>query len=347
MAQKTLAVVFGGFLMAGVAAETFTSSDVIARSVNRECLDWKVIGACFWLKCSARSCQIRTSPKIQHNLPDLVVSAYPHENPWLEMRATEAVTLPAVAGNFLAGGGDPGRERRESSTVRFKEACVAGNPAVKFRNIFGVHFLCKSKAQPLKVYFSSRQNLLAWRGQGADQLRREAWIPGEREIGSWPDNTWGSVYPRTGFLAQSEDPKAAAVIAQRAVDIVTREGTGFDYVPLGHAGHRWETWGDPHARTPEACSETGGLWIPPNPIEGRAGRCVTRRSVQWLPGSNEQTDKWQMISPVVAHQCETFGASGAWSDGKESDDGNYAWNYWKQYKCCVPRSGRYLHSIEF
>ena len=26
-------------------------------------------------------------------------------------------------------------------------------------------------------------------------------------------------------------------------------------------------------------------------------------------------------------QCETFGSAGPWSDGKESSDGNYAFNY--------------------
>jgi len=41
-----------------------------------------------------------------------------------------------------------------------------------------------------------------------------------REISNslWPLNTWGPVYPRSGWLLQSDEPKAAAVAAQRVVD---------------------------------------------------------------------------------------------------------------------------------
>ncbi len=35
---------------------------------------------------------------------------------------------------------------------------------------------------------------------------------------------WGNVYPRQGFLVQPDDFKAAAVMAQRAGDVITRNG---------------------------------------------------------------------------------------------------------------------------
>ena len=317
--------------------ETFTTADVVSRSVSKNCLDWQAIGTCFWLKCSPK-CRVRTTSKIQHNLPDLTVAVYPHTTPWLEMRRP---------GPPVFTGGDPGRESRRSATVRFKDVDVIGNPAARFRNTFSVPFLCRSKTEPLKLYFSSKKgtNPILWRGQ-SDQLKTESWTPGKREIGNWPRNTWGSVYPRIGYLTQAEDPKAGAVIAQRAIDIVTREGQGFDYVPLGYEGYRWGTWGDPKANSGKGCHETGGRWIPPDPIAGRAGRCAAQRSVQWLPRSSEKTDRWQMISPVAGPQCETFGADGNWSDGKESIDSNYAFNYWREYKCCIPRSGKFLRSVE-
>ncbi|HAN6590639.1 TPA: replicative DNA helicase, partial [Escherichia coli] len=44
----------------------------------------------------------------------------------------------------------------------------------------------------------------------------EALVPGKREIGSQAEeNLWGSVYPRSGFVMQTDDDKAAAVVAQR------------------------------------------------------------------------------------------------------------------------------------
>ena len=127
--------------------ETFTTADVVSRSVSKNCLDWQVIGTCFWLKCSPK-CRIRTTPKVQHNLPDLTVAVYPYATPWLEMRRPD---LPVFTG------GDPGRESRRSTTVRFKEVDVIGNPAARFRNTFSVPFLCRSKTEPLKLYFSSKK----------------------------------------------------------------------------------------------------------------------------------------------------------------------------------------------
>ena len=330
-------------------AETFTTAEIISRSVSKECLDWKITGACFWLVCSPK-CKIRTTPKIQHNLPDLTVAAYPHDMPWLEIRLANAALPKNIAATLATGGGDASREGSDSTQVRFKEVQVVGNPAAKFRNVFGVPFLCKSKTKALHQYFDSSKitNVIQWRGEGIDQTKAESWIPGMREIGRWPINTWGSIYPRTGMLAQAEDPKAGAVIAARAIDIVTREGQGFDYTQFGYSGYRQETWGDPLAKTEKDCKETGGRWAPPNPFDPheRNGRCYTRRSVQWLPSSDEKTNRWQMISPVVSKECETFGSAEAWSDGKESEDGNYAFNYWREYKCCIPRSGKFLTSVE-
>ena len=329
-----------------LSAETFTTAEIVSRSVSKNCLDWRVIGICFWLKCSPR-CRIRTSPKIQHNLPDLVATAYPYKSPWLEMQISSISNIY----DSVISGGDVSRQQRKSSQIKFREIEVIGNPAAQFRNIFGVSFLCKSQTKPLYRYFSSQntpQNIIPWRGQGLDLGKSETWIPGAREIGTWPTNTWGSIYPRVGYIVQTEDPKAAAVLAQRAIDVVTREGQGFSYTPLGHTGYRHHTWGDPKAKTEKECTETGGKWQPPNPISGYTkGLCMTRRSVQWMPPSDEKADKWQMISPVVNQQCETFGLDGAWSDGKESSDGNYAFNYWRNYKCCIPRSGKYIGSKEF
>jgi hypothetical protein len=57
-------------------------------------------------------------------------------------------------------------------------------------------------------------------------------IPGLREIGNWPLQTWGGVYPRTGWTTQAEEPKAAAVNAQRAGDIVTRDNQPHIYMQI-------------------------------------------------------------------------------------------------------------------
>ncbi|EPM83799.1 hypothetical protein A3SM_11308, partial [Pseudomonas syringae pv. actinidiae ICMP 18886] len=60
-----------------------------------------------------------------------------------------------------------------------------------------------------------------------------ALIPGRREVGGLTSgDMWGSVYPRSGFIHQADDYKAASVIAQRAGDVVTRSGQVHVYQPL-------------------------------------------------------------------------------------------------------------------
>ena len=40
------------------------------------CMQWMPIGTCFWLRCSVSGCSVRTSIKVGHYNPDLVVSTY-------------------------------------------------------------------------------------------------------------------------------------------------------------------------------------------------------------------------------------------------------------------------------
>ena len=51
----------------------FNTAQLIYRSIQVKCLDWQIIGLCFWLKCSPK-CSIKTTPKISHYLPDLTVT---------------------------------------------------------------------------------------------------------------------------------------------------------------------------------------------------------------------------------------------------------------------------------
>ena len=328
-----------------------TTPEIMVRSISTKCLDWKVVGACFWLRCGTK-CRVRVTPKISHWLPDLVATAGAYECPWLEYR------LPTSVGNVIAGlagadGGNLGRAgAQDQVNVKFKDSMVIGNPAAKARSLFGgVQFLCKSKTTPLKVYFNSKgsaSNITIWRGAGREDLRPESWTPGAREIGQWPGNTWGSVFPRIGFLLQPDDAKAGAVIAQRAIDVVVRGRGDFTAAAFGaHDNFKWETWGDPAAKTGLACKDSGGTWIPPNPLGQREGRCLTRRSTQWRPIGGERTDRWQMIYPARDSGCAPFGAGGDWSAGRVSEEGGYAFNFWQKYKCCIPTKGKYLGSKEF
>jgi integrating conjugative element protein (TIGR03756 family) len=85
---------------------------------------------------------------------------------------------------------------------------------------------------------------------------------------------WGSVYPRSGFLHQSDDYKAGAVIAQRAGDVTTRYGQPHLYMPI--------------RATPEE-----GYWPAGELLEGDA-----------------TTGKWQELTPTLSTTCAVFPNSG-------------------------------------
>src|SRR5690606_38871247 len=84
-------------------------------------------------------------------------------------------------------------------------------------------YTCEGAGTAFMPYLLSTLDTLAWRYNIPEALYPEALIPGRREIGTRTGlNLWGNVYPRGGFLHQADDHKAAAVVAQRAGDIVTR-----------------------------------------------------------------------------------------------------------------------------
>ncbi|MEX0926138.1 MAG: TIGR03756 family integrating conjugative element protein, partial [Dehalococcoidia bacterium] len=181
----------------------------------------------------------------------------------------------------------------------------------------GTGLLCPSATDPMVPYFQSALDSIAWRSGIPESIYYQALTPGVREIGNWPGNTWGNVYPRSGFLAQPEYPKAAAVIAQRAADIVTRTNQPHVYQPI-----------------PDNTNTAGmRVWNPNPATEG-----------------DRHTASWQMHLPVASTSCGAFGSDdrfsglAGWASGKGSNQRAYVWTMWRQYQCCQ-RRGRYLHSV--
>ena len=69
--------VLGSLSGAGMAG-TLTTPGIITQTTTAalSCMQWMPIGTCFWLRCSLSGCSVRTSIKVGHYNPDLVVSAY-------------------------------------------------------------------------------------------------------------------------------------------------------------------------------------------------------------------------------------------------------------------------------
>lgn len=313
-------------VQAFVAKSTsLTTADIVASyTPDRSCLNYCITGVCVWLKCTLTGCKIKTSPKVSHYNPDLVVSVYdqPGNNPWREaerlfgqMERRLTGTLVGLFHQAPAGGGhrtENGNAAIDQS-LRYKEATAIGHPLSLLSDVAGqTGLFCPSEANALVPYFSSSLDSLTWRLGLPERLYLFNLLPGRRVVGSGFFQQWGPVWPRTGFINQKDDAKAAAVIAQRVGNIVTQTRQPHVYLPLQGNGFR--------------------------------------RS--WLPGELRENDPgtgvWQMLAPKLDRQCYAFGENDllgpAWSRGRQSEDKRYAYSLWRPYECCKDK-GSYLFTV--
>ncbi len=344
----------------GLKADSFTSAELLTNTLagGLQCLDWKITGICVYLKCGIFGCKIVTKPKIEHNMPDLVFSAHqqPGDNAWLEARLAHGTVAkaglqalmspvsPIVDSGDMSGANS--KLKGAGQAVAFNDVHAIGNPYAVLitKASMGVPFLCKSYVKPLFPYILTELDAIAWRFELIEAAAHpSSWVPGAYEIGSWPLNTWGAVYPRIGSVHQVDPPKAAAVTVQRAADIVTKtKQIPHVYVPYASDNDEEYTVGDITATTRADCEASDGFWDTLTDIP----KCIQQKFTQFLPSGSEKTDWWQMISPIRT-ECETFGTAGEWSLGKQSDDERFAWLYWRKYECCVPSGGFLLFSVKF
>lgn len=308
------------FVQSGLTwARQLNTSEIVSTTLSAvSCMEYNpVAGICFWLVCGVHGCKIKTSTKVKHWNPDVVVSSYTTtgESTWLETRSYSS------GSNFDAGDDTNSREtNRQHSATTFRETDAVGNPALAAMWLLsGSGYLCPSVTYPYVPHFlSSQWDNVSWRFASIEMVYPASLVPGVREIGSWPLNTWGAVYPRTGFVTQNEDPKASAVTAQRVGDIITRSWQPHVYWPLG-----------------SNCSKNGMKCWAPGPLKEM----------------DAQSGKWQMLGPIAENACSIFGQNDvvsltSWADFKTDQDHDFAWNLWREYSCCK-RKGIFLYSIDF
>jgi integrating conjugative element protein (TIGR03756 family) len=303
--RLTTAIALLGAATPGVALNT---AAIVQSALSPDCLDYRVVGICYWLHCSWSGCTIRTSVKVRHYVPDAVVSSYSNtgENPWLEVRP---LSLPNPTAQ--AGGDGTTNQDHENNLAKFKNADVIGHPGAALFDAFadGFGYNCDGAGTAFMPYLLSTLDTLAWRYNLPEAVYTEALTPGLREIGSRSAlSLWGNVYPRGGFLHQSDDHKAGAVVAQRAGDIVTRRG-------------------QPHVYQPLLTDARDGYWP--------AGALVE---------SDAATGKWQALTPRLSMSCAVFPHDGPLAQARQGD---YAWTLWRPYSCCKRRGQRFLGSVDF
>lgn len=286
-------------------ARAITTPEIVASSMSTQCLDYRVIGICAWLHCSAFSgCRVRTSIRVKHYIPELVVSSYENtgDNPW-----SEAAMLSPPIGNAMGGGRATEEASSRHSNTRFKNTDAIGHPggAVFYQMLSSFGYSCNSDVQPYSPYFLSTLDALAWRSSLPEMAYPEALTPGVREMGSVGD-LWSPIYPRSGFVSQPHDYKVAATTAQRAADVVTRHGQPHVYRPLAPSDN-----------------PSAGKWAPDPVMEG-----------------NPNTHKWQRLEPNMSMSCSVFPDGG--ENHQLRDPGDYAWALWRPYRCCARRGQELL-----
>ena len=313
-------------------AGTISTTEIVSKTADATfaCMQWTPVGLCFWLRCSYFECDVESSIKIGHYNPDFVVSSYNElgRNPWDEIRSLLGGIQEAAAKGILGrlsdlpidstGNRTEGTtDNRDHKNLVFRETDVIGHPWQIFSGSFP-QYLCASQAEPFKPYFQSGLDAQSWRHAIPEMFYAASFTPGLRELGDWPLQTWGGVFPRTGWTIQAEEPKAAALNAQRAGDIVTRDRQPHVYLSLD-----------------EPSSENQRVW-PPGPLRE----------------TDPRTGTWQMLLPKTDSECAVFGindlaSDSGWSGGRVDEEGDYVWNLWRPYKCCERAGQLFLFDIDW
>lgn len=308
------------------SSDVTTTADLFAQASASfpSCSQWHVSGVCFFLYCTHK-CRIKTTVRYSTFQPDLVVSSYQDidSHPWPEIGVPTGKALQQGASTLLKtfigdGAGTRTKSDRRDRNAKYRDADAIGHPGG------GYGFAtCPSAASAFAPYFSSYTDAAAWRGfLPADLLQVAAWVPGQREIGSYPLNTWGNVMPRTGWHTHQHDVKNAAVLSQRIADIVTHTGQPHVYRYLSSGGRHSRSghivWDPPAAREN---SEMGGLWQLSAPRSARGS----------------------------AQTCHVFGENDSasflgYGDSSTSTTQAYAYTLWRPYGCCK-KKGTFLYAI--
>ncbi len=287
------------------------------------CVHYKIVGQCFWLVCESIYCRVERTNKVDHYLPDVVVTTYPgyKKDPWFEVNATIDVASHAT-GNAIFKSLNNGMEIKKGvyssanssdSDTKLNEVNVIGNPALMAVGSMG-NWLLKGQVTPYMPYFQSQLDATEWRSGLSEQLYPQSWIPGKGDVGTFILNEWGSIYPRQGFIIQPNVGKAAAVMAVRGANIASTHS--IDYV-----------FSQDFAAKP--CPEHDCT------VPGK----VTNKSPK---------TQWQMILPnkqTICHKRIDYDGNPSWTK-HQKDDQSFAWVVWREYRGCIDDpDGSYIGSI--
>jgi integrating conjugative element protein (TIGR03756 family) len=326
----TLCIALLGISRAHAGGDTTTIAEITAATIAAvpACLQWYPSGVCFWVTCTPFGCKFSTSVRVTHMQPRAVVSTY-HDagtHPWVDYGRPLAINTRKVAEGLLrslideAGTRTRPDDRRDKNNMQ-RDGDAIGHPDGKLSDIVSdTGLLCPATTTAFYPYYSAHLDALSWRDFFLiENIYPPSLIPGLREIGNFPANTWGNVYPRHGKITQQHPVKAAAVLTQRIGDIATRNETLRVSTQMPSEGLTIE--------------EKMLVWLPPALMENMA-----------------LTGVWQMLNPVAKPFCEIFGTNdtlslSAWGDGETTGTAAYSFGLWQPVSCCEVKGSTFLGYI--
>ncbi len=261
----------------------------LATGLSAQCMRLQVIGVCIWIICAPK-CKITYKIRIGHFNPEALVEV---SNPQGIERAEDPKRMDT--------------HNRNHNNLVYQDAFSLGHPLTG-------QIYCPSHADALTPYFLSTVDVPFWRWGIVDMFTAAAAVPGVREIGNWPTNTWGPLFPRVGWTIQHSAPKSSAIISQRVGDIITRDGQSHIYNGI----------------------PTTRVFLEDNKFTFAPAKGLTENT-DWYGW-------WQPLYPNNEKSCLVFGeddraTTSGWGGGKVSKSGEYAYALWRPYTCCERADG--------
>ncbi|MBX9706107.1 MAG: TraU family protein, partial [Gammaproteobacteria bacterium] len=161
-------------LLADGANDTIDSVSVVSNTLQglSQCLQYKVVGSCLWMRCTPLGCETEHTLKVDHYLPDAVVTVYTQHdnNPWwfaqnvadpLFYQAGQAQLQHLTS--FNLGSGQETDNSPQDINDKFHEVDIIGNPALSVLSSGSSSTLLGSTATPYVPYYSSLLDAYLWR----------------------------------------------------------------------------------------------------------------------------------------------------------------------------------------
>lgn len=278
--------------------ETVNTGGILSAALDMACRDMEVSGICIWMTCVLTACEFDYSVKTKHNIPEVIVTAYPlvGQSPWTDTASYAGPTSFAEEGGSSTEGGTTNREQQ----LRFKNSDVIGSPGAYIYLALAeeTDYFCEPEVYGYQPYFLST-NDYNWR----DPTAETGWTISNATAAIKKEGaTFGGLFPRHGFVNQSHDYKASLVAAKRAADIVRQ-----DY--------------QPHVYWPITASETSfeqGHWPPGENTKFLWQQLVPEvEDCTRLPDIDDSTS----VGDPYASRLNV-------------QKGN-AWQLWRSYSCCT------------